>query len=207
MPAPLAPNVSSVVAGPCIAEPIAVRAKFFFESDDKWFLKGTTYGPFKPNEQGDLISTPERARNGLRADARNGAEPHSPLSCSAAVAPRPCGEHGLRALISIPWTQHVEFLNSRRLRARVLLRNPFGGHAASRPSGSFRLSGRKRSPDDDCSMARCIACPRVLEKLIAVGRETDPRALFSYASYPPTEYLLPANVDFLTFNVYLEAAR
>ncbi|NBZ96686.1 MAG: glycosyltransferase, partial [Proteobacteria bacterium] len=28
-------------------------------------------------------------------------------------------------------------------------------------------------------------------------------ALYSYASYPPTEYLLPQNVDFLTFNVYL----
>ena len=28
--------------------------------------------------------------------------------------------------------------------------------------------------------------------------------MISYASYPPTEYLLPANVDFLTFNVYLE---
>ncbi|MFM8458620.1 MAG: glycosyltransferase, partial [Chthoniobacterales bacterium] len=27
--------------------------------------------------------------------------------------------------------------------------------------------------------------------------------LYSYASFPPTEYLLPQNVDFLTFNVYL----
>jgi hypothetical protein len=29
-------------------------------------------------------------------------------------------EHGLRVLISIPWTQHVEFLNNRRLRAQII---------------------------------------------------------------------------------------
>ncbi len=33
------------------------------------------------------------------------------------------------------------------------------------------------------------------------------RALYSYASYPPTEYLLPQNVDFFTFNVYLHHQR
>ena len=42
-----------------------------------------------------------------------------------------------------------------------------------------------------------------VESLIAIGRAEDPNALFSYASYPPTEYLLPQNVDFVTFNVYL----
>src|SRR4029077_12629891 len=31
----------------------------------------------------------------------------------------------------------------------------------------------------------------------------DDNVLFSYASYPPTEYLLPPNMDFYTFNVYL----
>ncbi|RYD71680.1 MAG: glycosyltransferase, partial [Verrucomicrobiaceae bacterium] len=38
-------------------------------------------------------------------------------------------------------------------------------------------------------------------------RETDPRPLYSYASYPPTEFLLPQNVDFYSFNVYLERQR
>ena len=33
------------------------------------------------------------------------------------------------------------------------------------------------------------------------------RFLFSYASFPPTEYLLPQNVDFFCFNVYLHDQR
>lgn len=42
--------------------PIRVLSKFFFEGDRKWFLKGVTYGPFRLNEDGDFISSPERAR-------------------------------------------------------------------------------------------------------------------------------------------------
>src|SRR5438067_984759 len=34
-----------------------------------------------------------------------------------------------------------------------------------------------------------------------------PDALFSYATYPPTEYLLPQNSDFSCFNVYLHNQR
>src|SRR5678815_3999808 len=56
-------------------------------------------------------------------------------------------------------------------------------------------------------MVRWLGAQRVvefLERLIEEAREVDPRALYSYASYPPTEYLLPTNVDFYSFNVYLE---
>src|SRR5678816_726824 len=56
-------------------------------------------------------------------------------------------------------------------------------------------------------MVRWLGAQRVvefLERLIEEAREVDPRPLYSYASYPPTEYLLPSNVDFYSFNVYLE---
>ena len=58
------------------------------------------------------------------------------------------------------------------------------------------------------TMVRWLGVRRVtqfLEHLINVARAVDPAALYSYASYPPTEYLLPQNVDFCTFNVYLHA--
>ncbi|NNE90212.1 MAG: glycosyltransferase, partial [Verrucomicrobiales bacterium] len=47
---------------------------------------------------------------------------------------------------------------------------------------------------------------RAIELLIEAGKSADPTALFSYANYPTTEYLLPANQDFVSFNVYLETA-
>ena len=45
-----------------------VRAvsKFFFEGDRKFFIKGATYGPFKPDEKGNTFGTPERMDVDLR---------------------------------------------------------------------------------------------------------------------------------------------
>ncbi len=60
------------------------------------------------------------------------------------------------------------------------------------------------------TMVRWLGVRRVtefVEHLIRVGREIDPNVLFSYASYPPTEFLLPQNSDFSCFNVYLHNQR
>ena len=60
------------------------------------------------------------------------------------------------------------------------------------------------------TMVRWLGVRRVtefVEKLIRIGRAVDPDVLFSYATYPPTEYLLPQNVDFFCFNVYLHTQR
>ena len=59
-------------------------------------------------------------------------------------------------------------------------------------------------------MVRWLGVRRVtefIEHLIRVGRAANPDVLFSYASYPPTEFLLPQNVDFFCFNVYLHHQR
>ena len=40
-------------------------AKFFFEGDRKFFVKGVTYGPFRPDAAGHYLGTPEQARRDL----------------------------------------------------------------------------------------------------------------------------------------------
>ena len=35
-------------------------AKFFFEGDRKFFVKGITYGPFKPDAEGHYLGRPEQ---------------------------------------------------------------------------------------------------------------------------------------------------
>lgn len=39
--------------------PVRVRAKFFFEGEKKFFIKGVTYGPFAPDENGEYFGTPK----------------------------------------------------------------------------------------------------------------------------------------------------
>ena len=38
---------------------IRAVSKFFFEGDRKFFIKGATYGPFKPDEKGNTFGKPE----------------------------------------------------------------------------------------------------------------------------------------------------
>src|SRR6188472_3516843 len=117
-PAPAGPLVPAEALQPM--EPIRVRAKFFFEGDQKFFLKGVTYGPFAPDAEGHFVGSPEKARKDFAMVRDLGVNVvriyHIPPMWFLDV----CQEFGLRALISIPWAEHVEFLNNARIRRQVM---------------------------------------------------------------------------------------
>jgi glycosyltransferase involved in cell wall biosynthesis len=185
-------------------EPIRVRAKFFFEGDRKFFLKGVTYGPFKPDEQGHFVGTPEKAKDDFALMNELGvnliriyhAPPRWFLDCAR--------DAGLRVMISIPWAEHVEFLNQGAMRRRI---EKSIREAVESNKGHEAIFAYLVGNEIPSTMVRWLGARRVIgfiEKLISIARAADPRPLYSYASYPPTEYLLPQNVDFYSFNVYLE---
>ncbi len=199
MPVPAAPPATSRTL-----EPVRVRAKFFFAGEEKFFLKGVTYGPFKPNADGDFLPSLERARQDFALMVELGINLiriyHVPPKWLLDAA----RDFGLRVMISIPWAEHVEFLNNGRIRKQVVqtIRE-----AVRKNAGHEAIFGYLVGNEIPTTMVRWLGAKRVtyfVEELINVARAIDPRPLYSYASYPPTEYLLPANVDFYSFNVYLE---
>ena len=184
-------------------QPVRVRAKFFFEGDKKFFIKGVTYGPFAPDAQGDYFGTPEAAAKDFDMMVEAGVN----LVRIYYVPPRwfldLCASRGIRALISIPWAEHLEFLNNPKIRneAKKAVRD-----GVRKNAGHPAVFGYLVGNEIPTTMVRWLGARQVtefVEQLINIGREEDARALFSYASYPPTEYLLPQNSDFVTFNVYL----
>lgn len=150
------------------------------------------------------MSTPEQARRDFAQMREMGINLirvyHVPSRWLLDLA----AELGLRVLVSIPWTQHVEFLNSRSLKRQIIgVVRDIVGKNVGHPAIFAYLVGN----EVPTTIIRWLGADRVqkfLEKLIDVARATDPRPLYSYASFPPTEYLRPANVDFLSLNVYLE---
>lgn len=184
-------------------ERIRVRAKFFFEGERKFFIKGVTYGPFAPDAEGEHFGTPERARADLAIMRETGVN----MARVYYVPPKwfvdLCAEYGVRLLITIPWSEHIEFLRDRKVRREVIrtVREGVKKHA-----GHPAIFGYLVGNEIPTTMVRWIGAREVtefLETLVNIVRDADPDALVSYASYPPTEYLLPQNVDFFTFNVYL----
>ncbi|PYJ13903.1 MAG: glycosyl transferase [Verrucomicrobia bacterium] len=186
---------------------IRPAAKFFFNGDKKFFVKGVTYGPFKPDAEGNHLGRPEQVDLDLALMRQAGLNLvriyHGP--------PRwfldRCAAAGMRVLVTLPWEKHIEFLRERSTRKQIAenVRAAVKAHA-----GHPAIFGYLVGNEIPSTMARWLGARRVIEfveDLIRIGRGIDPDALFSYATYPPTEYLLPQNADFCCFNVYLHDQR
>jgi hypothetical protein len=118
-----------------------------------------------------------------------------------------CAAAGMRVLVTLPWAKHIEFLRQRSTRKEIAeaVRAAVSAHA-----GHPAIFGYLVGNEISSTMVRWLGVRRVtefVEKLIEIGRAIDSDVLFSYATYPPTEYLLPQNVDFCCFNVYLHNQR
>src|SRR5437867_8710380 len=182
-------------------------AKFLFAGEKKFFVKGVSYGPFKPDEQRHYLGRPAQVDVDLAMMREIGINViriyHAP--------PRwfldRCAAAGMRVLITLPWAKHIEFLRQRAARNTIAdaVRDAvteFAGHSA--------VFGYLVGNEISSTMVRWLGVRRVtefVEELVRIGRAIDPDVLFSYATYPPTEYLLPQNVDFFCFNVYLHNQR
>ncbi|HEV3147566.1 MAG TPA: glycosyltransferase, partial [Chthoniobacterales bacterium] len=186
---------------------IRAVAKFFFEGERKFFVKGVTYGPFKPDAEGNHLGRPEQVDVDLALMRQAGLNVvriyHAP--------PRwfldRCAAAGMRVLITLPWAKHIEFLRERSARNAIIKTVQA---AVKANSGHPAILGYLVGNEIASPMVRWLGVRHVtdfVEKLIRIGRAIDPDVLFSYATYPPTEYLLPQNVDFFCFNVYLHNQR
>jgi hypothetical protein len=99
------------------------------------------------------------------------------------------------------WSQHVAFLDDRRLKrrsARDSSRSEIGRHPATGiialgneiPPGVVRWHGRVR-------------IERFLRELYEDAKAAAPDNLFTYVNFPPTEFLDLSFFDLYAFNVYL----
>jgi len=205
---PPAPDVTQTASAAPAGLPgaLVTSGKFLRDaaSGEKTTLRGVSYGPFPPNSEGAPFPEPDR----LAADLAHIRElgfgtvrlydlPTPALLQAASAA-------GLRLIIGIPWTDHVDFLRSRARRSEIIAAvRAAVTRLHSHPAVAAFLIGN----EIEKTLVRWMGPRRVqsfLERLITEARAIAPNQLFSYATYPSTEYLIPRNADFLAMNVYLE---
>ena len=82
---------------------VRARAKFFFEGDQKFFLKGVTYGTFAPDAEGYYVGPSAKARLDLsmmRDAGVNGVRVyHAPPKWFLDLAI----EFGVRVMVTLWW--------------------------------------------------------------------------------------------------------
>ena len=183
--------------------PIRVRGKFFFAGDDKFFVKGVTYGPFPVGSHGRQFPECDVVVRDFELMAEMGATVVRVFTVPPVWLLDRAAAAGLRVLVGIPWSQHIAFLDSRKTQAEILRSVTDAVRGLGRHPAIFAyLIGNEIPPD----MVRWHGAQRVrafLIRLMKAVKAVDPTGLVSYANFPSTEYLTVDFTDFVCFNVYL----
>jgi O-antigen biosynthesis protein len=188
---------------PATTARIAADGKFLRAGDERFLVKGVTYGTFAPDADGYQFPSIQQIAADFRQMAQLGVNtvrtytpPRRDLLDAAAA-------EGLRVMVGLPWSQHVAFLDDRAL-LRTIRREvsakvaDLGDHPAvlafalgnEIPPGVVRWHGQLR-------------VERFLRSLYEQAKGASPESLFTYVNFPPTEFLDLSFLDICAFNVYL----
>jgi GT2 family glycosyltransferase len=194
------PNALRTVA----AERPRVAGKFLYVGDQKLYVKGVTYGSFRPDENGCCFPDPDQVRDDFQRMSDSGVNAVRTYTPPAAWLLDLAAEAGLYVMIGLPWEQHITFLDEPDRADRILqsVRDAVrrcAGHPAvlcyaignEIPASVVRWHGKRQIEN-------------FLRKLYLAAKQEDPEGLFTYVNFPTTEYLDLPFLDFVSFNVYLE---
>ncbi|MGH9146432.1 MAG: glycosyltransferase, partial [Vicinamibacterales bacterium] len=183
-----------------------VLGKFVYVGSEKLFIRGVTYGTFRPRNGGDEFPEPEVVEcdfSLMSANGINAIRTYTPPPQWLLDAAR---RHGLWVMVGLPVERHIGLLaDDRRKAANVanLVRRAVegcGGHPAI-----LCYAVGNEIPASVARWHNHTRVARFLDRLYRAAKAADPGGLVTYVNYPSTEYLnLPA-LDLVCFNVFLES--
>ena len=189
----------------CASSRPYVRGKFLLREQEKIFIKGATYGTFRPDDSGCDYPDPAVVEADFAAMARNGLNSLRTYTVPPRWLLDAAERHGLMVMVGLPWEQHVTFLDERE-RARSIERRIREGVRAC--AGHPAVLAYAIGNEIPASIVRWHGrgpVERFLRRLYRAAKQEDPEGLVTYVNFPSTEYLELPFLDFVTFNVYLEA--
>jgi GT2 family glycosyltransferase/sugar lactone lactonase YvrE len=182
---------------------IVADGKFLQVGGERFLIKGVTYGTFAPDAGGYQFPSRERVAEDFRLMAGLGINTVRTYTPPRIDLLDEAAKQGLRVMVGLPWSQHVAFLDDRRLiqsiRREITSQvRSLAGHPAvlltalgnEIPPGVVRWHGNVR-------------VERFLRDLFQEAKNVSPDGLFTYVNFPPTEFLDLSIFDVCAFNVYL----
>jgi GT2 family glycosyltransferase len=182
---------------------VRLDGKFFRLGDQKFWVKGVTYGPFEPRPEGIHLPGQHQLEADLRQIAGLGANtvrvyhvpPRSFLDTAYAFR--------LKVLVDVPWSKHRCFLQSHEDRESGRRAVREAARASKGHPALLALSVVNEIPADVVRWLGRAPVEAFIDELVDIARQEDPETLVTFASFPSTEYLQARSVDFHLMNVYL----
>lgn len=186
-----------------VTERVQLDGKFFRVGSERFIVRGVSYGTFGPNKAGEPFPEPAEAHRDFLLMRQLGAntvriyDPPPPWLLDAAAAA------GLRLFVTIPWASHSCFLDSRTRRREARTAVATTVCSLARHPAAFAVAIANEIPADIVRWSGPHRMAAFLDELVAAAHDADPDCLCTYANFPPTEFLQPRHLDFVTFNVFL----
>src|SRR5437660_5872904 len=184
---------------------VVLGGKFLWVGQEKLYVRGVTYGTFRPSMDGSAFPSPRvveqdfslMSANGVNAVRTYTTPPHWLLEIALRC--------NLRVLVGMEGERHCAFLHDKKLVRQIRNQVRSGARACA---GHRAVLGYLVANEIPASIVRwhgARAVEKFVKQLHDEVKEQDPEALVSYANYPSTEYLDLSFLDLVCFNVFLES--
>jgi glycosyltransferase involved in cell wall biosynthesis len=177
--------------------------KFFRLGKEKFYVKGVTYGPFKPDAEGSTFPNRAQAKRDFEKMLELGANClrvyHTPPGWFLDLA----DEFGLKIFLDVAWAKNLTFVGDENLTRQAQETVRSAARACGNHPAVLALSVVNEIPSD---IVRYVGRQKVetfIDDLVAIAKSEAPDCLVTFANYPTTEYVNPRGVDFVCYNVYL----
>src|SRR3984893_17277118 len=161
---------------------IRVHGKFFFAGETKHFVKGVTYGPFRPGSPSGQFPETEIVEHDFALMREAGVNPVRVFTVPPLWLLDAAEEAGLKVLVGLPWSQHVAFLDSVAIQSEIRTAVAAGVRACRRHAAVFAYLVGNEIPPDMIRWHGAREVRRFLKELVSLVRREHPGALVSYAN-------------------------
>jgi glycosyltransferase involved in cell wall biosynthesis len=179
------------------------KGRFLYVRGERFWIKGVTYGTFRPNEDGDPYPSQSQVRDDfarMREAGINTIRLYTPPPIWLADAAH---AEGLYIMADMCWGSRKCELDEERVKQLHAWLRTHTRRLADHPAMLLYSIGNEIPP----LMVRWYGARHIEDFLSAqndIVKTIAPHALTTYVNHPPTEYLNLPFLDVISYNIYLE---
>ena len=177
--------------------------KFFRLGDEKFYVKGVTYGPFEKSSEGEPLPERDQIRRDFDQILDLGANVirvyHTPPKWFMDMALHA----GLKIFIDVAWPKNLTFVGDKEITEQAHTAVRQAARTCGNHPAIFAISVVNEVPPDIIRFTGRQKVEEFIDDLVDSAKSEAPDCLITFASFPTTEYVQPRKIDFVCFNVYL----